>query len=144
MPALALQFESLLPQIDFLSVGSNDLVQFLFASDRGNPRLEGRYDTLSPAFLRYLERVCAECDAGEVDLTVCGEMAGDPVAAMALIGIGYRRLSMSPANLGPVKAAIRSMRVSDIEDYLHGQLRSPRPSIRSHLIDFARDHGVEV
>ncbi|MDA0787080.1 MAG: phosphoenolpyruvate--protein phosphotransferase [Proteobacteria bacterium] len=144
VPALAMQFENLLPRVDFLSVGSNDLVQFLFASDRGNPRMEGRYDTLSPAVLNFLKRIAEDCDARRVDLTVCGEMAGDPVAAMALIGIGYRRLSMSPANIGPVKAMIRSMSVDGMAGYLEGMLHAPHPSIRSHLRGFARDHGVEV
>ncbi len=144
VPALAMQFENLLPQIDFLSVGSNDLVQFLFASDRGNPRLEGRYDTLSPAVLNFLRRVVEECESHVVDLTVCGEMAGDPVAAMALVGIGFRRLSMSPANIGPVKAMVRSMSGESVADYLEGLLHAPHASIRSHLRGFARDHGVEV
>ena len=144
VPALAMQFENLLPMVDFLSVGSNDLVQFLFASDRGNPRLEGRYDALSPAVLNFLKGIVEECDTRAVDLTVCGEMAGDPVAAMALIGIGYRRLSMSPANIGPVKAMIRSMAVNGMVEYLEGLLHAPHPSIRRHLRGFARDHGVEV
>tara|TARA_R110002110_G_scaffold85816_2_gene223570 strand:- start:162095 stop:164392 length:2298 start_codon:yes stop_codon:yes gene_type:complete len=144
VPALAMQFENLLPMVDFLSVGSNDLVQFLFASDRGNPRMEGRYDALSPAVLNFLKGIVEACDARAVDLTVCGEMAGDPVAAMALIAIGYRRLSMSPANIGPVKAMIRSMAVDGMLDYLEGLLHAPHPSIRSHLRGFARDHGVEV
>ena len=144
VPALAMQFENLLPRVDFLSVGSNDLVQFLFASDRGNPRMEGRYDALSPAVLNFLRRIVEDCDTHSVDLTLCGEMAGDPVAAMALIGIGFRRLSMSPANVGPVKAMIRSMRVDGMTTYLGGLLHAPHPSIRSHLRGFARDHGVEV
>jgi phosphotransferase system enzyme I (PtsP) len=144
VPALAMQFENLLPRIDFLSIGSNDLVQFLFASDRGNPRMEGRYDTLSPAVLNLLKRIVEACDTRTVDLTVCGEMAGDPIAAMVLIGIGYRRLSMSPANIGPVKTMIRSMSVDGMADYLEGLLHTPHPSIQSHLRGFARDHGVEV
>lgn len=144
VPALAMQFENLLPRIDSLSIGSNDLVQFLFASDRGNPRMEGRYDTLSPAVLNLLKRIVEACDTRTVDLTVCGEMAGDPIAAMVLIGIGYRRLSMSPANIGPVKTMIRSMSVDGMADYLEGLLHTPHLSIQSHLRGFARDHGVEV
>ena len=144
VPALALQLDNLLPLIDFLSIGSNDLLQFLFAFDRGNPRLEGRYDTLSPALLKLLERIAEDCDAVGVDLTVCGEMAGDPIAAMALIGIGYRRLSMAPANFGPVKAMVRSMSVAELTNYLQGVMHSPHPSIRSRLLDFARDHNVSM
>lgn len=144
VPALALQLENLLPRVDFLSVGSNDLVQFLFASDRGNPRLEGRYDALAPAVLNFLKGIAEACDADGTELTVCGEMAGDPVTAMALMGLGYRRLSMSPANIGPVKAMVRSVAVGDLVDYLDVQLHSPVPSLRTHLRAFAQDHGVEV
>ena len=144
VPALAMQLDRLLPQIDFLSVGSNDLVQFLFASDRGNPRLEGRYDVLAPAVLKFLGQVAAECRNNATPLTVCGEMAGDPLAAMALIGLGYDRLSMSAAGVGPVKAMIRSLCLADLQAYQAGLLHSGAPSIRRHLRDFARDHGVEV
>ena len=104
-----MQFENLLPRIDFLSVGSNDLVQFLFASDRGNPRLEGRYDVLAPAVLNFLKKIADSCRDSGTQLTVCGEMAGDPVAAMALLGLGYERLSMSAVGVGPVKAMVRSL-----------------------------------
>lgn len=144
VPALALQLDRLLPQIDFLSIGSNDLVQFLFASDRGNPRLEGRYDALAPAVLKFLGQVADECHSNATPLTVCGEMAGDPLAAMALIGLGYERLSMSAAGVGPVKAMIRSLSLTDLQAYQAGLLHSGAPSIRRHLRDFARDHGVEV
>lgn len=144
VPALALQLENLLPRTDFLSVGSNDLVQFLFASDRGNPRLEGRYDVLAPAVLNFLKNIADTCGETGTELTVCGEMAGDPVSAMALLGLGYRRLSMSPANIGPVKAMVRSIAIENVVDYLNVQLRSPVPSLRPHLRAFAQDHGVEV
>lgn len=144
VPALAMQFENLLPRIDFLSVGSNDLVQFLFASDRGNPRLEGRYDALAPAVLNFLKQVADQCRESGTELTVCGEMAGDPVAAMALLGLGYERLSMSAAGVGPVKAMVRSLSVQDFAAYQTRLLHSSLPSLRRHLKGFARDHGVEV
>jgi phosphotransferase system enzyme I (PtsP) len=144
VPALAMQLANLLPQLDFLSVGSNDLAQFLFASDRGNPRLEGRYDTLAPAMLRFLADVSRACADAGTPLTVCGEMAGDPLAAMALIGLGYRRLSMSPASVGPVKAMVRSLAVGDLTGYLERQLGTGSPSIRRHLHAFARDHGIDA
>jgi phosphotransferase system enzyme I (PtsP) len=144
VPALAMQFENLLPRIDFLSVGSNDLVQFLFASDRGNPRMEGRYDVLAPAVLNFLKRVADECRETGTQLTVCGEMAGDPVAAMALLGLGYERLSMSAAGIGPVKAMIRSLSLGDLSAYQSRLLHSSAPSIRRHLRAFARDHGVDL
>ncbi len=144
VPALAMQLKNLLHRADFLSVGSNDLVQFLFASDRGNPRLEGRYDSLAPAVLRFLQDVREECEIVDVPLTVCGEMAGDPLAAMALLGLGYRRLSMAPANVGPVKSMVRSLAIDSVADFLDIQMRTAAPSVRAHLRAFARDHGIDA
>ncbi len=144
VPALAMQLAALLPRVDFVSIGSNDLVQFLFASDRGNPRLEGRYDHLSPAILTFIGQISDRCRAADVPVTVCGEMAGDPLAAMALIGIGIRELSMSPANVGPVKAMVLSLETTTMSSYLSTLLASPASSIRPHLKAFARDHGITV
>lgn len=142
VPALAMQLPMLLPRVDFVSIGSNDLVQFLYASDRGNPRLEGRYDPLSPAILTFIGQVSDACHAADVPVTVCGEMAGDPLAAMALIGIGICELSMSPANVGPVKAMVLSLETATMRSYLETLLISTAPSIRSRLKSFARDHGI--
>ncbi len=144
VPALAMQLPTLLPRIDFLSIGSNDLVQFLFASDRANPRLEGRYDPLSPAILAFMRQITEACDAADTPVTVCGEIAGDPLTAMALMGIGIRALSMSPANIGPVKAMILSLDLSTVSSYLNTLFPSSAASIRPHLKAFARDHGVTV
>jgi phosphotransferase system enzyme I (PtsP) len=144
VPALAMQLPALLPLVDFVSIGSNDLVQFLFASDRGNPRLEGRYDHLSPAILTFIRQISDVCRAADIPVTVCGEMAGDTLAAMALIGIGIRDLSMSPANLGPVKAMVLSLDTTTMSSYLDTLLSSSAPSIRSHLKSFARDHAITV
>ena len=107
VPALAEMLDVLLPRLQFLSIGTNDLTQFLFAADRAHPKLAERYDWLSPAILRFLKRVIDQCDAHGVDVTVCGEMGGRPVEALALAALGLRRLSITPAAIGPVKAAIR-------------------------------------
>ena len=109
VPSLAEMLDVLLPKLDFLSIGTNDLTQFLFAADRSNPRLAERYDWLSPAILRFLRRVVRAADKHEVPLGVCGEMGGRTLEAMALIGIGIRRLSITPAAVGPIKAMIRSL-----------------------------------
>jgi phosphotransferase system enzyme I (PtsP) len=109
VPALAEVLDQLLPQLDFLSIGTNDLTQFLFAADRGNPRLAERYDWLSPAILRFLSRVAIACTTAGVPVGVCGEMGGRPLEAMALLGLGIDRLSITPAAVGPVKAMIRSL-----------------------------------
>ena len=114
VPSLAEMLDVLLPKLDFLSIGTNDLTQFLFAADRSNPRLAERYDWLSPAILRFLRRVVRAADKYEVPLGVCGEMGGRTLEAMALIGIGVRRLSITPVAVGPIKAMIRSLDAGEI------------------------------
>ncbi|OSQ42723.1 phosphoenolpyruvate--protein phosphotransferase [Thalassospira sp. MCCC 1A01428] len=144
VPALVWQAKSLLGQVDFLSVGTNDLLQFMFAADRGNPRLEGRYDTLSPGVFTFLRHLVKLCDDHNVRLTICGEMAGRPLEAMALIGLGIRRMSMAPASVGPVKEMVRSMNAKSVEQYVLSLLDSPKKSLRSRLKAFAIDHGVKL
>jgi len=144
VPALMWQLPALVGEVDFISVGTNDLVQFLFASDRGNDRLARRYGVLSPAMFGLARQLAQACDAAGVPVTVCGEAAGDPLEAMALIGTGIRRLSMSPSRVGPVKMMIRSLSLAPLESYL-GSLDGLRTAeIRPRLLDFAHDHGVEL
>ena len=88
VPSLAEMLDQLLPRVDFISIGTNDLTQFLFAADRSDPRLAQRYDWLSPAILRFLKRVIDAARAADVTVRICGEMAGRPLEAMALIGLG--------------------------------------------------------
>ena len=109
VPSLAEMLDQLLPRIDFLSIGTNDLTQFLFAADRSDPRLAQRYDWLSPAILRFLKRVIDAARAADVPVRICGEMAGRPLEAMALIGLGAENFSITPAGVGPVKAMVRSL-----------------------------------
>jgi phosphotransferase system enzyme I (PtsP) len=144
VPSLVWQLPALLKRVDFVSVGTNDLAQFFFAADRGNPRLAGRYDTLSPGFLRLLGEIAAQAAAAGVPATVCGEMAGQPLEAMALVGLGYRNLSMAPGAVGPVKKMIRSLTLSPLEVFLRGLLDSPDHSLRQKLLGFARDHAVDL
>ncbi len=144
VPALAFQLPALLGRVDFISVGSNDLAQFLFASDRGNPRISDRYDTLSPAMLTFIRQIVEACDRAEVALSVCGEMAGRPLEAMALIGLGVRGLSMAAPAIGPVKAMVRSLDVGVLRPYLFGLLEAPDHSLRDKLRGFALDHGVAL
>jgi phosphotransferase system enzyme I (PtsP) len=144
VPALAWQLKDLLTRVDFLSVGSNDLRQFLFASDRGSPRIADRYDTLSSAMLGLLEYLARECAAAGVPLSLCGEMAGQPLDAMALIGLGFRTLSMSPPAVGPVKTMVRSLDLGRLQTYLTGIQGSAAGSLRGKLRAFARDHNVAL
>ncbi len=144
VPALAFQLEALLQRVDFISVGSNDLVQFLFASDRGNPRLSDRYDTLAPAVLVFLKRLVQACKARNVFLSLCGEMGGQPLDAMALVGIGFRNLSMHVPSIGPVRRMIRSLKLGPLAAYMDELLDRPDRSLRLRLKAFAQDHGVEI
>src|SRR4029077_17654096 len=114
VPALLWQLPALCARIDFLSIGTNDLVQFLFACDRGNPRLADRYDPLSMPMLALFREVIAKTRDAGVPLSMCGEMAGSPLEAMALIALGFRTLSMAATAIGPVKTMIRSLDASAV------------------------------
>lgn len=144
VPALVFQLSGMLKRVDFLSVGSNDLVQFLFASDRGNSRLADRYDPVSPAVLRVLGEIVTQCDAAGVPVSLCGEMAGNPLDAMALVGLGFRRLSMAPSSVGRVKAMIRSLTLAPLAAYMERISDGPDHSVRDKLRTFAQDHGVMI
>ena len=112
VPCLLFELDALMKKVDFVSVGSNDLMQFLFAADRTNARVGSRYDALSPAPLRALKSLVKAAEKHKVPLTLCGEMAGRPIEALALIGLGFRSLSMAPASIGPVKTMILSLDAS--------------------------------
>lgn len=144
VPSLAFQLKALLPLVDFVSVGSNDLMQFFFASDRGNPRLADRYDYLAPAPLSLLGGIVRACDAAGVPVTLCGEMAGRPLEAMALVGLGFRSLSMPPAAIGPVKVMIRSLNRAPLTALLETLTDRPDHSVRDVIEAFAQAEGVAI
>ncbi len=144
VPSLAFQLPALCNLVDFVSVGSNDLCQFLFASDRGNPRLAERYDSLSPIVLKFLENIVKTCNEFNVAVSLCGEMAGRPLEAMALIAIGFRRLSMSGASLGPVKEMILDMDIGALKTSVDDLLNSPEHSLRESLTEIAKAHGLRI
>lgn len=144
VPALMWQLPALLDAVDFVSVGTNDLVQFLFASDRGNASVSKRYGVLNPAVMGLFRQLVAACDARNVPLTVCGEAAGDTLEAMALVGAGVRRLSMPPSRLGAVKVMCRSLSLSALSRYFDAMPDTATMDLRQRLLDFAHDHGVEL
>jgi len=144
VPALAEQLDLLLPRIDFLSIGTNDLTQFLFAADRANPKLAERYDWLSPAILRFIARVSAQARAAGVQVTVCGEMGGRPLEAMALIGLGIDRLSITPAGIGPIKSIVRSIEVLPLRQKMAEWLADPRGFNRDALRQYALEMGAAI
>jgi phosphotransferase system enzyme I (PtsP) len=144
VPALAEQLDLLAPKIQFLSIGTNDLTQFLFAADRSNPKLAERYDWLSPAILRFLSRIVRtlEAQANPIDVTVCGEMGGRQLEAMALIGLGIERLSITPASVAPMKAMVGQLDVGAIREAMAGWLAAPPPDMRQALVDWAAARGL--
>jgi phosphotransferase system enzyme I (PtsP) len=133
VPSLLFQLPALTKVVDFISLGSNDLMQFLFASDRGNPRLGNRYDSLSPAMLNLISSVAASAKERNVPVTVCGEMAGKPLEALALIALGVRSLSMPPASIGPVKQMILSLNAGKAAALLDRLRQSADASAREAL-----------
>ncbi|MDE2562984.1 MAG: phosphoenolpyruvate--protein phosphotransferase [Sphingomonadales bacterium] len=143
VPALAEYLDELLPNISFLSVGTNDLTQFLFAADRANPKLAERYDWLSPGILRFLRRVVRGVAGTGVDLTVCGEMGGRRLEALALIGIGVTRLSITPAAVAPIKELVRKVDTREIAQAIEAWLAAPPPSLRLALQAWADERGIE-
>jgi len=144
VPALAEMLDFLLPEIDFLSIGTNDLTQFLFAADRANPKLAERYDWLSIAILRFLSRIVRACDEAAIPLGVCGEMGGRTLEAMALLGIGIRRLSITPASIGSVKAMVRSLDLAALQPRCAEWLVGGASSLREPLLGWATQQGVEL
>jgi phosphotransferase system enzyme I (PtsP) len=144
VPALAEALDQLLPRIDFLSIGTNDLTQFLFAADRADPRLAERYDWLSPAILRFLRRVTVQARAAGVPVRVCGEMGGRPLEAMALIGLGIEDFSITPVSVGPIKAMVRSLDVGKVRTRVEQLLEKPPVNMRKALTDWARRHSVAI
>jgi phosphotransferase system enzyme I (PtsP) len=144
VPSMLWQLDELLCRVDFVSVGSNDLLQFLFAADRSNNRVSGRFDVLCPAALRVLRQIVVQARRHDVPVTLCGEMAGRPIEALALLGLGYRSISMAPASIGPVKAMILATNATEIERYVLDLVEHGREDIRDRLADFARAHDIPV
>jgi len=144
VPALLWQLDSLAKSADFLSVGSNDLVQYLYAADRDNTRVSKRYDPLSTPVLRALKAIVEAGDRAGKTVTLCGEMGGRPLEALALVAIGYRSLSMSPACIGPIKAMILDLSLGEARAFLDALMAKDdgHMSIRENLRCFAEKHGV--
>ena len=133
VPALLFELDSILPKVDFVSVGSNDLLQYLFAADRNNERVSGRYDPLSAAPLRALARIVEAARRLETPLTLCGEMAGKPLEAMTLLGLGFRSISMAPASIGPVKAMLMSVDTGPLGAAVQALVAAGTGSLRAEL-----------
>jgi len=137
-PSVIWHLDALLPMTDFVSVGTNDLMQYLFAADRGNPRVSERYDPLSPPALRALEQIQRACAETGTPVSVCGEMAGRPLEAFALVALGFEALSMPPAGVGPVKRMVLSCDREAARRGVSALLRSSAGSVRNEIETLAR------
>ena len=146
VPSLLFQLDELLERVDFLSVGSNDLMQFLYAADRGNTRVSERFDPLSAPVLRALKDVADKARKHGKPVALCGELASQPIGAMALAILGYRALSLSPSAIGPVKAMLLDLDTkkgaAEILPFLDQPIGSV--SIRNKLEGFAAVEGLQL
>lgn len=143
-PALAWAVPDLKGRADFLSIGTNDLMQYFFAADRGNQRVSERYDILNPSALRFLQRIRQDADAAGLPLSICGEAAGRPLEALAFIALGFKRLSMPASGIGPIKNLTLSLNASAIAADVEALLRSSAPSIRTELASLAKLHNCAL
>jgi phosphotransferase system enzyme I (PtsP) len=146
VPALLYQLDELLTRVDFLSVGSNDLFQFMFAVDRGNSRVSERFDSHSAPILRALRDIATKANAAKVPVSLCGEMASQPLGALALLAMGYRSLSLSATAHGPVKAMILDLDIKKATAAMQPLLDAPSGSVsvREKLKDFAEAEGLSL
>ena len=144
VPSVVFQLDAILKEADFISVGTNDLAQFVFACDRTNNRLAERYDVLSVPFLKIMREIISKASEANVSCSVCGEMASNPIEAMVLLGLGYRNLSISGASFGRVKKMIRSANTEQLADYLNTVLDFNQRTLRPQLIAYANDHGIDI
>ncbi|MBI3437423.1 MAG: phosphoenolpyruvate--protein phosphotransferase [Proteobacteria bacterium] len=143
-PALAWSIPDLKGKADFISIGTNDLMQYFFAADRGNARVSDRYDVLSGPALRFLKRIRDDAAEANIEVSICGEAAGRPLEAMAFIALGFRRLSMPASGIGPVKRMILSLDAAELAEALHQMLRGDGGSVRRELTEFASEMNLPL
>jgi phosphotransferase system, enzyme I, PtsP len=141
-PSLAWAVESVAREADFLSIGTNDLMQFFFAADRGTAKVADRYDILSGPSLGFLKYI--RDGAGDTPISICGEHAGRPLEAMAILGLGFRHLSMPAAGIGPVKRMLKSLNLGHLATEMTHMLHSGNSATRYALVDYANAHNVIV
>ncbi|WP_350335414.1 phosphoenolpyruvate--protein phosphotransferase [Coralliovum pocilloporae] len=146
VPSLVFQIDELLQRVDFISIGSNDLMQFFMAVDRGNTRVANRYDTLSVPFLRLLRQIARKADEYNVPVTLCGEIAGRPLDALALLAIGYTKLSMTPASIGPIKSMVRAVDLEDLKKTISPLIgvSDDLSDVRTELAAYAKAHRIPI
>jgi phosphotransferase system enzyme I (PtsI) len=136
VPAAAVCIDAILRETDFISIGSNDLIQYLVAADRDNPKVAHLCEPLSPAIFKVLQMVLDACQRTGTPVTLCGEMAGQPRSVLTLFGMGLRRFSMSPAFVPTIKALLASVTTAQAERFAHQVLQlKTSEEIRSYLTE---------
>ncbi len=136
--------EDLAPHVDFFSIGSNDLTQYTLAVDRNNPKVSKLYDSFQPSMLRAFYRIFRICDK-EIHrpISVCGEVAGDPLGALMLISIGYRELSMNYTSVPLVKYILRHVNMSELQEVFAKAIKlQDAIEIRNLYRDYANKKGL--
>ena len=137
-PSLGFAPDAFFRDVDFLSIGGNDLKQFFFAADRENERVRRRYDTLNTSFLTFLEQIIGRCDAHGTPISFCGEDAGRPVEAVCMAAMGLRSLSMRPASIGPVKHLLRKTNLDELRAVIDTARDAGEQSVRPAVMDYLR------
>ena len=146
VPSLLWQLDELMERVDFVSVGSNDLFQFMAASDRTNTLLTDRFSPLSHPFMRALREIVVAAKRHDTPLQLCGELAGDPISAFCLLGIGYRAISMAPSSIGPVKEMIRSLNIAEVSSIVNAAIDDGigTPTLDEVFHDYASQHDIAL
>jgi len=142
VPSLLFQLDAIMEKADFVSVGTNDLVQFLYAADRGNPRVADRFDMLSTPVLRALKSISEAASAAGKPVTVCGELAARPLGALALVGLGFHSLSVAPTSIGPLKSMLLEINAGETSELVHSLLAGGDGEVRERLRLFAESAGL--
>lgn len=142
VPAFAYALEEVADEVDFISIGTNDLMQFFFAADRMSPSISDRYDILSRPAMRVLKEVAIVCGRSNIETSICGAAAGSPLEALALISLGFEKLSMPAGGIGPVKRMIRSVKLEAFREDFKKIIVNKKSSFRNDLLALARDHQV--
>lgn len=144
VPSLLWQLESLFRRVSFVAVGTNDLMQYLFASDSRSDMVQDRYDPLSPPMVRALRHISSKARDAGIEVSVCGEMASKPLEAMVLVALGFRSLSMPVHAIGRIKDTINSMKAAQLSSYLNLLAESGSHSLREKLENYAKDHKIKI
>ena len=143
-PAFAYGLAEVAGEVDFISIGTNDLLQFFNAADRMVPAVSERYDIVSRPVMRFLDFIKSECDKYEIPVSVCGEVASRPVEALCLLGLGFRSLSMPAAGIGPVKRMLRSVDLAGFTEPFLDAIRTSNGPFRNEVLAIARVQGIAV